>query len=1452
MMKSVQKLFFLCLAGALSSASAEQRDYAADAAFMRRYADAAVRIAKKKVDAESQSRAKLACKLPIKPRLSSGLNNIFVWDAAFCCLWAKDAPKGELPILETLDNLYLLQQDDGFICREHTPDGRPVWSSEHPTAYNPPVISWAELELFRAGVSTSDRLRTVYPKLTRFHDCYRRNLRRPDGLYAGDILGGGMDDVPRWPVGMTREQMAVGGKVFERRHLGEGLQDTWYWTGLMKPIIPEHSWNFQAGWIDMSAQMAFDCLNLAAIADALGRPDEAAAYRREHEELARTINEKCWDEKAGFYFDCGPDGLIRRYTVASFWVLIARVAPEDRARRMVAALTDPELFGRPVPVPSLAKADPSYAPETGYWTGAVWPPTTYMTLRGLRLYGYEELAQQLARKWYNANARLFELTGTIWENVSPEQCDRPKRMSGREFCGWSALAPVTLPVEFGWLPAAAPLADFNAKDYGLSAEATPKANAAAIQKAIDEAAAAGGGRVVVPAGEWVTGTIWLKSHVELHLEKDCLVRMSPNQADLNRSDAYPENVYLFRSPKDPGEGWNGAHLIIIYRCEGASITGPGALSGNSEAYLSNRIRWDILGCWPMWNLGVRADDLYWSVGRPGHVIAISYSKDVLLDKLTVRDANTWTTFVDACDGVTVRDYTVRNNIYTGTSDGIDIECSRNVLVERADIVTGDDGLTVRASNLMKLPGKDCTSDNVTFRDCTVWSQACGMRLGVGGGLIRNVTVENVTIRHAGSGFCFIASYGAGIGGAGVDFENIRFRNCTVEDVYYNWDAHNSGVEQKFGMRNIVFENCLFRGRVQNGVVVNRNPHLGKPDIREENCRYDLLPTSSFLVPAAEGAWGDKRIRLDHRPLGDGRGPCGRIVLAKDPSPAVREAAKLLKTCLDRTTGYSFALADDTDHAGAWDICVGVSARTAKKAGDFTAESPYYVGILPRQIELVGLDEAGADGTLAAVRTFVTRYLGVKLEKDKEPVYPKPDRNRMVPILEHRHPKPDPQVVPGAPFAHNMVLQRGRKVPVWGRAAAKATVSVSFAGQVRETQADAAGAWRVELGPLEASAEGRKLVIGSTVITNVLVGEVWLASGQSNMELPVWHEHPLKRDLESGPLLALADDPALRFVNVSNYERADAPTNDIEAVWHAANAEGLKAAKFSSVAYYYARILREKLKVPVGVVGVWWGGTQIQPWIPGGKIWNRQVAPLAPFAVRGLIWYQGENNVGQADRYVGWMHELYDGWSKAFENQDLSLYFVQIAPCQWYKPEKMLELQMAQQRFADEEPHAAMAVIADVGDLTHIHPLRKETVGLRLALHALRRDYGFSLEDESPHLASCAREGDVVALTFDHLKEAHVYYRSGMWQETGPREPDFEVAGEDGVWHPADVVNRRLESEARGVKYYEGRFADGNVLKVRSAAVKEPKKVRYLHSKPWQSVFFNEMSLPCGPFAADVP
>jgi sialate O-acetylesterase len=205
-----------------------------------------------------------------------------------------------------------------------------------------------------------------------------------------------------------------------------------------------------------------------------------------------------------------------------------------------------------------------------------------------------------------------------------------------------------------------------------------------------------------------------------------------------------------------------------------------------------------------------------------------------------------------------------------------------------------------------------------------------------------------------------------------------------------------------------------------------------------------------------------------------------------------------------------------------------------------------------------------------------------------------------------------------------------------------------------------------------------------------------------------------------------------------------------------------------------------------------------------------------------------------------MHALYKGWSRKFENPSMKLYFVQLAP--WASGGHP-EFQQAQQRFAEEEPNAAMAVINDLGNLTDIHPCDKEPVARRLVVHALKRDYGFTeIEDCSPVLKSWKIEGDRFVMTFDHAKSFYIYNH-----KYGSMENGFEICGADGVWKQCRI--HRLVGGGSN-KTLRGGIDGGNVLEVSADGVTEPVKLRYLYSRPWHGSIYNEVCLPLGAFHID--
>jgi len=444
------------------------------------------------------------------------------------------------------------------------------------------------------------------------------------------------------------------------------------------------------------------------------------------------------------------------------------------------------------------------------------------------------------------------------------------------------------------------------------------------------------------------------------------------------------------------------------------------------------------------------------------------------------------------------------------------------------------------------------------------------------------------------------------------------------------------------------------------------------------------------------------------------------------------------------------------------------------------------------------------------------------------------------------------------FSDNMVLQRERPAAVWGVADPNEEITVSFAGQTVKIQADAKGEWKLRLKPLPACKENRTLTAtgkeNTVTVNNVLVGEVWLCSGQSNMEQPLWGTSPKFRDRKGAMIASLSNYPLIRFTRMANYGFSLTPRADYPMQWHAITPDNV--APLSATAFYFGVELFRSLDIPIGLVTSHWGGTRIEPWTPpcgfesvpalksivdslpnlkpqteGAKglhqqptvLYNRMIYPFVPYTFRGAIWYQGESNRGEGALYCDKMHALLNGWKKVFENPDFKLYFVQLAPFTYGgDPKALPEIWEAQQKFADEEKDAGMAVITDVGDLRDIHPADKETVGRRLALLALNRDYGMkNVKADSPTLKSGMVENGKFVLTFNHAES---------WYTTGNQPAkNFEVAGEDGAFVEAKV-------EIKGAQ-----------LVVGSDKVAAPKQLRFMWDQNCEGNLYNEACLLPGAF-----
>jgi len=482
------------------------------------------------------------------------------------------------------------------------------------------------------------------------------------------------------------------------------------------------------------------------------------------------------------------------------------------------------------------------------------------------------------------------------------------------------------------------------------------------------------------------------------------------------------------------------------------------------------------------------------------------------------------------------------------------------------------------------------------------------------------------------------------------------------------------------------------------------------------------------------------------------------------------------------------------------------------------------------------------------------------------------------------------------FGDHSVLQRDKPLPIWGTAGPGDTVVVTFHGQSAKAVAGADGKWLVSIGPFPASAEPSDLVASSSntvTIHDVLVGEVWLCGGQSNMEFKVddggftYHVNNSREELDA------ANYPLIRQIEITRAVSTKPVSIPETKGWKVASPETVGG--FTAVGYFFARDIHRATGVPVGIILSCWGGTPVESWMddaarastsvsatlearwakakkdwppervarypaemdawnkaeanatathtknplhwpqppasddsparPGG-LFNAMIYPLEPAAIRGVLWYQGETNVGHANEYAELFSTMIRSWRQGFGQGDVPFYFVQLA--NFGNPYEFNDRGWAQLRDAQAAalalPATGMAVTIDIGDPANIHPRNKQEVGRRLALIAKANVYGIAPEVSGPMFASATIEGSSIRVHFTH---------SGTELEArgGPPET-VEVAGADKVFHPA--------------------FAEIKVdtLLVSSPDVAAPVAVRYAWTNAPSPNLYSDDGLPVVPFRSD--
>jgi sialate O-acetylesterase len=446
------------------------------------------------------------------------------------------------------------------------------------------------------------------------------------------------------------------------------------------------------------------------------------------------------------------------------------------------------------------------------------------------------------------------------------------------------------------------------------------------------------------------------------------------------------------------------------------------------------------------------------------------------------------------------------------------------------------------------------------------------------------------------------------------------------------------------------------------------------------------------------------------------------------------------------------------------------------------------------------------------------------------------------------------------FTDNMVFQQQAECAVWGWAKAGSTIAVSpsWGKQKYTAQADAAGKWRLKVKTPAASNTSYELTISgdgpATKLKNVLVGEVWLCGGQSNMEMPMkgFKGQPV---LGSNEAILHSRNEHLRLYTVPRSSVTEPQENSKPSPWRVAEPEAV--SNFSATAYYFGRLLQEQLRVPVGLLHCSYSGSFIEAWMDtenlrqftGVKIpakgdtikqqsrtattlYNGMLHPIEGYGIKGAIWYQGESNYDRPDEYEKLFTAMVKQWRTKWGLGDFPFYYAQIAPFDYTRTSKnkgskynSAFIRDTQRKLQDQVPNTGMAVLLDIGEETSIHPMRKEPGGTRLALLALAQTYGLKgIGALSPTYESMTVKDNTVAVRFKN---------SPMGMTTfGQELTGFEIAGADQKWHPATAK------------------ISGSVINVSAEAVKAPVAVRYAFQDFTRATLFSNEGLPVSSFRTD--
>jgi sialate O-acetylesterase len=440
------------------------------------------------------------------------------------------------------------------------------------------------------------------------------------------------------------------------------------------------------------------------------------------------------------------------------------------------------------------------------------------------------------------------------------------------------------------------------------------------------------------------------------------------------------------------------------------------------------------------------------------------------------------------------------------------------------------------------------------------------------------------------------------------------------------------------------------------------------------------------------------------------------------------------------------------------------------------------------------------------------------------------------------------------FSDNMVLQQNAEVSIWGKDNPGTNIQVSTSwGDEAQVKSGSDGLWKTNISTPDAGGPHTVTVKGSQVIVlnDVLTGEVWLCSGQSNMEMPVkgYGNQPITGSNEA---ILHSKNNQLRVFQI-NKQPSAVPMDDVEGKWHTASPA--TTADFSATAYFFGELLQEMLGVPVGLIVTSWGGSKAEAWmnaealksfpeinipveVPEQRphqtatiLYNGMIHPFIDYHIKGAIWYQGESNRNKASQYADLFPAMITSWRSIWDLGNFPFYFVQISPYGYGSSEETKYatalLREAQLHSMQKVENTGMVVTADIGDCECIHPADKTTVGRRLAYWALAETYGFEgISYQSPIYKSMEiTEDRKIKISFDHAPAGLTSF--------GKPLSGFEIAGGDRFFYPAEAVINRDRTVTVWSKY-----------------VPHPVTVRYAFGDCIDGSLFNIAGLPASPFRTD--